>query len=329
MRAWVRVFAWIAIFAVQGLLVADAACAQSRLPLVAVLVHGHEGANRARLDAFRDGLRELGYVEGSNYRLEVRWTDAQVDRLTDLARELLLLKPDIAVGAPVLSAQAFARLSGTIPIVMASGAGAMQAGLVATLARPSGNVTGVTNQGDDLTQKHFELLRELAPRAERVMAVSSGQGMVEADVRGASRAAARALGITLIEAWVHSPEEIDQLPDRCGRERCDALVVLLDPNLVQHRANLISAMARMKLPAVYPVLEFATEGGLMAYAADQRDDFRRAATFVSRILKGARPAELPIEQPTRFELIVNLKAAREIGLIVPESLLARADKVIE
>lgn len=308
---------------------AGIARAQSHMPLIAVLIHGTDSAYRTRLDAFRDGMRELGYVESKNYRMEVRWSDNKLDRLPMLARELLELKPDVAVVAPVVTAMAFNRETKTVPIVMASGAGALRVGLIASMARPGGNVTGVTNQGNDLTQKHFELLKEIAPRAKRVIALSSGLGATEPDVRSESRAAAKAYGMTLIEARVDSAEKIGQLSALCARERCEALVALLDPTLTSLRTDVVALAARLRLPAVYYSHEFVEDGGLISYSADFRKIFYRAATYVDKILKGAKAGDLPVEQPTTFELVVNAKIAKSLGLTIPNSVMVRADKVIQ
>jgi putative ABC transport system substrate-binding protein len=229
-----------------------AALSQPHQPLIVVLIHGKESAQRTRLEGLTEGLRELDYVEGRNYRMDVRWSDNHVDRLTTLARELLAKRPDVAVGFPVVSAHALQRESKTVPIVLASGAGAQRLGLIASLARPGGNVTGL-----------------------------------------------------------------------------DALVVLLDPNVSSFRSDVIAMATRLHVPSVYPTLEFADDGGLVAYSTDVRSQFRRAASYVDRILKGAKPADLPIERPTRFELVVNLKSARSLGIKIPQSVLVRADRVIE
>ena len=306
-----------------------AAWAQPRVPLIAVLVHAKESRDLGRLEALREGLRGLGYVEGRNYRMEVRWSENEVERLPALARELLAMKPDVAVCAPVLAAQALHRESKTVPIVMASGAGAQGFGLIASLARPGGNVTGLTNQGDELTTKHFQLLKEIAPRAKRVVTLSSGLGSVEGETRSASRAAAKAYGMTLIEAWADAPEKLSPLPARCERERCEALVVLLDPNVGSFRAEIIALAAKLRIPAAYPDLRFAEEGGLVAYSVDARQLWRRAASYVDKILKGARPGDLPVEQPTKFELVVNLKTAKALRITIPQSMLLRADRMIE
>ena len=317
------------LLAVGIALANEAALAQQRPALIVVLMHGKERALQGRLEGLREGLRDLGYVEGRNYRMEVRWSDNQLDRLPVLARELLAKKPDVAVGSPVLSAQALHRESKTVPIVIASGSGAQRLGLIASLARPGGNVTGLTNQLNELSAKQLELVKEIAPNAKRVMTLSSGLSITEAEAREGTRVAAKAYGITLIEALADRPEKLAQVSARCEREQCDALVVLLDPNLQNFRFEVIEMAARLRIPSAYPVLEFADEGGLLAYSTDIRSLFRRAASYVDRILKGAKPEDLPVEQPTKFELVVNLKTARAIGIKIPPSVLLRADRVIE
>jgi putative ABC transport system substrate-binding protein len=306
-----------------------AALAQPRQPLIVVLMHGKESALRSRVDGLTEGLRELGYVEGRNYRMEVRWSDNQVDRLPALARELLGKKPDVAVGAPVLSAQALHRESKTVPIVLGNGAGAQRVGLIASLAHPGGNVTGIENQLDELSAKQFEFLKEIVPNAKRVMTLTSGLGAAEPDVREGSRTAARIYGITLIEALADSPTKLAQVSALYEREKCEALVVLLDPNVSSFRSEVIAMAARLRIPSVYPQLEYAEEGGLIVYSTDARVLFRRAATYVDRILKGAKPADLPVERPTTFELVINLKTAQALGIKIPPSVLLRADRLIE
>ncbi len=216
-----------------------------------------------------------------------------------------------------------------MPIVIASGAGAQRLGLIASLARPGGNVTGLQNQLDELSAKQVEFLRELAPKARRVMTLSSGLGAAEPDVRQGSRAAAQRFGMVVIDAFADTPAKLAQVSAACQHEQCDALVVLLDPNVQGFRSEVIEMAARLRLPAVYPTLEYADDGGLLAYSTDVRALFRRAASYVDRILRGAKPAELAVEQPTRFEMRVNLKTARALGISVPQSILLRADQLIE
>jgi putative ABC transport system substrate-binding protein len=303
--------------------------AQDRQRAIAVLMHGRESASGGRVESLIEGLRDLGYIQNQNYRLDVAWTDNQVERLPVLARELLARKPDVAVASPVLAAQALNRESKTVPIVMANGAGAQRVGLIANLARPAGNVTGLENQLDELSSKQLELLRELAPGARRIMALSSGLGAAEPDVREGSRAAAKAYELTLIEAFADAPESMARVSAAFEREKCQALVVLLDPNLQGFRPDILAMAWRFRIPAAYPLLEYAYEGGLVAYSTSVEALFRRAASYVDRILKGARPADLPVERPTKFELVVNMKTARTLGIRIPQSVVQRADRVLE
>lgn len=317
-----------ALLVVWGAGVGPVESVAQRLPLIVVLMHGKPSASAGRLEALIEGLRELGYVEGRNYRIEVRWSDNHVDRLPALARELLAQQPAVAVGSPVLSVQAFHRESKTVPIVMANGAGAQRVGLIASLARPGGNVTGIQNQLDELSVKQLELLRELAPHARRVMTLSSGLGAAEPDVRQGSRAAGKVYGMSLFEAFADTPAKLAQVSAAFAREGCDALVVLLDPNLQGFRPEVIAMAAKLRSPAVYPTLEYADDGGLLAYSTEVGVLFRRAASYVDRILKGAKPADLPVEQPTKFEMRVNLRTARTLGISIPQSILLRADVLI-
>lgn len=310
-------------------LAATTTLAQARLPLIVVLMHGAKAAMPGRLEALVDGLLQLGYVEGRHYRLEVRWSDNQVERLPVLARELVAKHPDVAVCSPVLSAQALHRESKTLPIVMASGAGAQRIGLIASLARPGTNVTGIQNQLDELSAKQVEFLKELAPGTRRLMTLSSGLGAAEPDVRRGSRDAAKSYGMTVIEALADAPAKLPQVAAQCARERCDALVVLLDPSVQSFRTEVVAMAAKLRIPAIYPTLEYAEDGGLLAYSTDVRSLFRRAATYVDRILKGANPAELPVEQPTKFEMHVNLRTARALAIPIPQSILLRADRLID
>lgn len=305
------------------------AAAQPRVPLIVVLVNATEPAARPVLEGFREGLRDLGYREGQNYRMEIRWSDARVDRLPELARELLRLGPDVAVANQVVAAQALYRESKSIPIVMLGGSGAMRAGLIESLARPGRNVTGLTNQGEELTAKLFQLLKEMAPNTKRVLALTSGLGAIEQEIRAESRAAAQSYGMTLIEGIAESPSQLTPLIDLCAREHCEALVSLADPNLNSFRGNVTALAASLRIPAVYSFTAFAMDGGLISYSADYVQLSRRGATYVDRILKGAKPGDLAVERPNKFELIVNMKSAQALGIKIPQSILVRADQVIE
>lgn len=303
--------------------------AQAQTPLIGMLVHGLESAQKRGVEAFREGLREAGYVEGRNCRIEIRFSGYRIERLPALARELLAMQPAVVVAVPVRAAQALHRESKTVPIVMASGAGAQNLGLIASLARPGGNVTGLTNQGDALTAKHFELLREIAPGAKRVVALSSGLGSVEAEVRTDSRASAERFGMTLIEALADGPGKLPELEARCKRERCEALVVLLDPNTFSFRKEIAALAARLRIPSIAPGAGYTEDGVLISYSANQWELWRSSAGYVDRILRGAKPADLPVAQPTRFELVFNRKTATAIGVKIPQDLLLRADRVID
>jgi putative ABC transport system substrate-binding protein len=242
------------LLAVSTALTGGVALAQPRLPLIVVLMHGKESAFPGGLPALVEGLRELGYVAGRNYRMEVRWSDNQLDRLPLLARELLAKQPDVADAFPVVTAQALHRESRTVLIVIASGAGAQRIGLIASLAHPGGNVTGLQNQLDELSAKQLELLKEIAPNAKRVMTLSLRLGVAEPDVREGSRTAAKANGMTLIEALADSPAKLAEVAAVCERERCQALVVLLDPNVQGFRSEIIAMAARLRIPAAYATL---------------------------------------------------------------------------
>ena len=305
------------------------AAAQARPPLIAVLNIGNEEATKSNLDAFRDEMRKLGYEEGVKYTVAVRWSNASIQRLPELARELVALNPDVAVAHQVVGAQALHRESPSTPIVMAGGSGALQTGLVQSLARPGGNVTGLLNLSDELTGKLFELMHEIAPRATRVVALSSGRGVVEAEVRAQSRAAAKALGMTLVDAVAESSSQLGAIAERCSREHCEAMVSLPDPTLGSFAEAVTTLAASMRIPAVYSNTAFSTVGGLVSYSSDFLQISRRAAVYVDKILKGAKPGDLPIERPTKFELVVNLKTAQGLGIKIPQAILLRADRVIE
>jgi putative ABC transport system substrate-binding protein len=300
-----------------------------RVYRVAVLVWGTERAMGTRLAALRAALKQLGYVEGQNLSLSVRWNEGAVERLPDLAAELLREQPDVFVAAPVLAAAAVHKLTRTVPIVMSGGSGAVAMGLAQSLARPGGNVTGVTNQGDDLTPKQMELLKTMVPRISRVAVLSTGVSAAYDKTWHDAQQSAQALKLQLTEVRIGAPGDLARLTPVCGKNACQGLLVMLDPRFVSWRTEIIERAAQLRLPAIYFSGEFAREGGLISYGTNPVELWRRAAIYVDKILKGAKPGELPIEQPTRFELVVNLKTAKALGIKVPQAILVQADEVIE
>jgi putative ABC transport system substrate-binding protein len=281
------------------------------------------------LGAFREGLRELGYVEGQNIAIEYRWAEGKYDRLPGLAAELVSLKVDIIVATALPAIQAAKQATGTIPIVMTSSLDPVATGFAANLARPGGNITGLSAMAPEIVGKQLELLKELVPKVSRVALLGNPANPGTAPMVRRAQDAARELGIRLQPLEARSPSEIDNAFAAMTRERAGALLVLLDVMFADHRARIADLAAKHRLPAVYGLQDFAEVGGLIVYGSSFVDRFRRAAIFVDKILKGAKPAALPIEQPTRFALTINLRAAKALGLTIPQSLLLRADQVIQ
>jgi len=279
-----------------------------------------------QLVAFQQGLAQLGWVEGENLAIEYRWAEGRLDQLPDLAAELVRLKMDVIVtwGPAILAAQ---RATGTIPIVMASTLDAVQSGFVASLARPGGNITGLSFMNPELTAKRLELLKELVPRVSRVVGLwdpTSARDQVEEAKRGAQ---ALRLHLAIVEA--RGPTDLDSAFRAAKKERAQALYVFASPIFVTHRQLLIALAAKNRLPAMYESRTFVASGGLVSYGPNFSDLYRRAATYVDKIQKGAKPADLPVEQPTRFELVINMKTAKAVGLTIPPSVLIRADHLIQ
>jgi len=282
------------------------------------------------LDAFRQELRGLGYVEGQTIAIEYRWAEGEVERLTGRAAELVRLKVDVIVasgGVPV--AQAAQRATKAIPIIMTGPGDPVEAGLVASLARPGGNITGLAIISHELVGKELELLREVVPKVSRVAVLWNPTNPGNTPQLRAAEASARTLGVRLQPLEVRGPGEIDPAFTTMTRERVGALLVLLDSMLLAQRERIADLAAKNRLPAVYGLRLHVEAGGLMAYAANQLDVSRRVASYVDRILKGAKPTDLPVEQPTKFELVINMKTAKAVGLRIPQSILVRADEIIE
>jgi putative ABC transport system substrate-binding protein len=284
-------------------------------------------AGSATISAFRQGLRELGYVEGQNIAIEYRGAGGKPERFAPLARELVDLHVDVIVTASTPAIRAAKHATKTIPIVMATSGDAVGSGLIKSLARPGENVTGLTFLDPDLSAKRLQLLKEAQPRVSRV-AVLRHTTMPAESLR-AMEEAARSLRLQLQILTVDGLEDFERAFGAMKRERAQGLTVMASPILVMHRKPLIELVARHRLPTIYPWREMVEDGGLMSYSASLTDLWRRAATYVDRILKGTKPADLPVEQPTKFEFVVNLKTAKSLGLTLPPAILIRADQVLE
>jgi putative ABC transport system substrate-binding protein len=284
---------------------------------------------KSRLSAFTQALAGLGWTDGRNMRMDLRWAGADINRIRALAAELVSLQPDIVLANGTPETVALQRETRTIPIVFASAADPVVSGLVARLDRPGGNITGFATMEASLGGKWLELLSEIAPGLKRA-AIMFNPDMGTASVYMPSvETAARSLKVALITAPVHSDVEIETAIIALGREPGGGLVVMPDFFTTAHRASIILAAARNNVPAVYNQSDFVKDGGLLSYGPDQVDNWRRPATYVDRILRGAKPGDLPVQLPTKFEMVLNLKTATALSLTVPPSILLRADEQIE
>jgi putative ABC transport system substrate-binding protein len=303
-----------------------------KVPRIGLLISASSAAAAPRSDAFRQSLRELGYVEGKNIVIEQRLAEGKIDTLPDLAAELVRLKVDIIVatgGIPVV--RAAKQATRAIPIVMLVGFDPVEAGFVTSLARPGGNITGLTSITRDLIGKRLELLLEAVPGIKRVAVLSARTDrarFMATDEYKEMEAAARVLGVKLQVLSARDPNTIDNAFVAMTKERAQALVVIPDALYVRHRERIVKQAAKNRLPAIYPGNEFVENGGLISYSANTADQYRRSAIYVDKILKGTKPSDLPVEQPMKFEFVINLKTAKQIGLTIPPNLLARADRVI-
>ncbi len=283
-------------------------------------------------EAFRQGLRDLGYVEGRNVVIEYRDAEGKLERLPALAAELVALKVDVIVAPSTPAALAAKQATRTLPIVFAVAADPVASGLVTSLARPGGNVTGLSILAPELVGKRLELLTQAVPGVSRVAVLWQPGGLgerTEKDMLKGAEVAARALGVRLQFVEARGPADFDRAFSDMTRARAGALTVLASTMFFSERRRLVDLAAKNRLPAVYPWREYVDAGGLMSYGPNIADLFRRAATYVDKILKGAKPADLPVEQPTKFELVINLKTAKALGLTIPPSVLGRADEVIQ
>ncbi len=298
----------------------------SRIGYLSVL---SPSSDSARIEAFRHGLRELDYIEGQNISIERRYAQGKLDQHRDLAGELVRLRVDVIVVGGSTATGAAKGATKKIPIVMAHGSDPVELGFVASLAMPGGNITGLTHLAPELGGKRLELLKDIVPQLTRVAVLTDPAAGGHGPQIKAVEAAAPALGLKLQRADVRGANDLESAFLVLSRDRVGALVGLQLPTLDRLRKEIVDLSAKHKLPAIHPNTEYVESGGLMSYSADILSLFRRSAVYVDRILKGAKSADLPVEQPTRFELVINLTTAKRIGLTLPPNVLARADRVIK
>jgi putative ABC transport system substrate-binding protein len=299
-----------------------------KMPRIGFLIGTSPSAVSDRTEAFRQGLRELGYVEGKNIVIEWRHAEAKLDRLPVLAAELVRLKVDAIVTAGPPGTRAAKEATVTIPIIMGFDNDPVGNGFVASLARPGGNITGLATLAPEISGKQLELLNEIVPRLSRVAVLGNSTVPGNAQSLRETELAAGAFGVKLQYLDVRGPKDIETAFREASKGRADAVLVLASPVLTFQRTQVVDFAVKSRLPAIYPQKEYVEDGGLMTYGVSFVDLYRRAATYVDKILKGAKPADLPVEQPTKFELVINLKTAKQIGVTIPPNVLARADKVI-
>ena len=298
---------------------------QGKIPRIGYLTLASSSSNLPRREAFREGLRHLGYIEGQNINIEYRYADSRTERLSELVADLVRLEVAVIVAGGTQVNLATKKATGTIPIVMANADDPLGSGLVESLARPGTNVTGLSSMSLELSGKRLELLREAFPKIRRLAVLwhtLSNPAFKE------TQGAAAPLGFVIRSLEVRGRTELESAFPLITKERVDGLFPVTSAFMSANRKPIVEFAAKNRLPALYPNDEYVADGGLMSYAADVHEMHRRAATYVDRILKGAKPSDLPVEQPTKFEFIINLKAAKQIGLTIPPNVLVRADKVI-
>ena len=300
----------------------------AKIPQIGILTLS-VASSMSAFEGFRQGLRDLGYVEGQNIVLEFRFAQGRPERLAAMAIELAQMKVDVIVIESSQAARAAGDASKAIPIVMAVVGDPVRAGLVTSLARPGGNITGLSTLAPELSGKRLQLLKEVVPQAMRVAVIWNDSNPAAAGNLEETRTAARSMGVEIQSVEVRNASDLDLALEAVAAARPSALLTLTNGMLLANRTRIVEFTARSRLPAIFPDREFAQAGGLMAYGPSLTANFRRAAAYVDKILKGAKPADLPVEQPTQFELIINLKTAKALGLTIPQALLLRADEVIQ
>ena len=312
-----------------GLCISASAQQSAKIPRIGILPPGPISERVHLWESFRQGLRELGYVEGRNITLVFLSDEIKTEQLSRLAAELVSLKPDIIVAPTTPAARAALNATKIIPIVMPTTIDPVGIGLVASLARPGGNATGLTSIASDLSGKRLELLKEVVPGASHIAVLSNPSSASVPPQMREAKLAAQSLGVQLQSLEVRGIDDFEKAFRAATKERASALIMLDDAFFFTHRTRIVKLATKSRLPAIYGFTESVEAGGLMSYAANLADMYRRAAVYVDKILKGAKPADLPVEQPKKFEFIINLKAAKQIGLTIPPNVLARADRVIK
>jgi putative ABC transport system substrate-binding protein len=317
-----------ALYALLFALCLSAEAQQKKIARIGFLAMNSVASTAAQADAFRRGLRQFGYVEGQSILVEWRYADGKSDRLPALATELVGLKVDVIVTGATAPTRAAKQATRTIPIVIATHNDPVGAGLVESLARPGGNVTGLSNIQIELSGKRLELLKEMVPKLSRVAILRIPSVPATPPQMKEMEAAAHSLGIKVQPVDWETREDLDNAFATMIKRHSDALITFSGPRFGLYRTQIIELAARNRLPAIYPDTIYADTGGLMSYGVNTAELYRRAATYVDKILKGTKPSDLPVEQPTKFELVINLKTAKQIGLVIPPHVLARADRVI-
>jgi len=322
-----NIFSILVIIALMGAgVIAEAQSA--KVPRIGFLMTASSSASFARLEAFRQGLRELGYVEGKSIVIDWGSADGNADRSRERAAELVRLKTDVIITAGANSTRAAKAATTTIPIVMAQDPDPVGNGFVASLAQPGGNITGLSRLAPEISGKQLELLKETVPKLSRVGVLGDAALPGQAQILKEVQLAASALAVKTHFLAVQSPKEIETSFRAAAKTSADAMLVLETPLINSQRSQIAALAAKSRLPAIYMNPEYVEDGGLMSYGASIAELYRRAATYVDKILRGAKAADLPVEQPKKFEFIINLKAAKQIGLTIPPNVLVRADRVI-
>ena len=301
----------------------------TRIPRIGFLEATSYSTIQARVEAFLQGLRELGYVEGKNIQIEYRWAEGKLDRLPNLAAELVRLKVDVIVTGGPTAIPPAKEATASIPIVMAFASDPVGSGFVASLSRPGANTTGLSSLAPEISGKQLELLKEIVPKLSRVAVLGTSTRPGHAQALREVELAAGAFGVQLQFLDVQTPKDIEIAFRTASKGHAEAILVLGSPVFILQRIQLADIAVKNRLPAIYDRSEFVEDGGLLSYGVSLNDLHRRSAIYVDKILKGAKPADLPVEQPTKFEFIINLKAAKQIGLTIPPNVLVRADKVIK